>query len=105
MPSTTKNERKTKRQASEMGRGLSELQQVLMTLARRQGFIAPYEAVKLAWEVGCTSNRPHDGHGWDDYDTKQKRFAAIASRSLRRLVERGLLTFERREYVSQANVY
>lgn len=81
-----------------MGRGLSPVQNEIMEVARRQGFITPYDARECAWmNVSWDVSRSYS----DCYATA----AAIASRSLRRLVARGLLVYERTRWVGHADVY
>src|SRR5207249_7725521 len=84
-------------EAGLMGRGLSSVQQAIMTHAKAYGFITPYEAVDIAGNVANIN--VVDCDNWNNCAT------AIASRSLRRLVARGLLTFERRRYKDRSNIY
>jgi hypothetical protein len=76
-----------------MGRGLSPVQHKIMEHARRQGFITPHDAVECAFT------------NVSEYGDPVATASAIASRSLRRLVQRGLLIFERRRFRRQSNVY
>src|ERR1035437_3126848 len=64
-----------------MGRGLSPLQQGIMKHATEHGYINPFRASELA---------VNSFEGW-----QSKAYRVVASRSLRRLCERGLLVQER----------
>lgn len=82
-----------------MGRGLSPVQTDIMEHARRQGFITPYDARECAWKNVSLDDTSRS------FAATNAVAAAIASRSLRRLVARGLLVFERRRFRRQASVY
>jgi len=75
-----------------MGRGLSSVQKRIMEEAGK-GFITPHEAVELAME----------NVSWKGDAIRTA--SAIASRSLRRLVTRGLLIKMPARYRKQASVY
>jgi hypothetical protein len=82
-----------------MGRGLSPVQNEIMQVARRQGFITPYDARECAWRNVSLDDTSRS------FAATNAVAAAIASRSLRRLVARGLLVYERRRFLRQSNVY
>src|SRR5438132_381360 len=86
-----------------MGRGLSATQRSIMEFAKDCGFITPYEAYELAYVGDIGGDAGNEGLG--DYDQMRKCAHAVASRCLRRLVARKLLTFERRRFKGQSNVY
>jgi len=87
-----------------MGRGISPLQTGIMKHATEQGFIAPYEAVEIAWSF-IPDDATDDYAGYDLDDKGRNGASASASRSLRRLVARGLLIYVRARFYRQSDVY
>lgn len=76
-----------------MGRGLSPVQNEIMQVAQRQGFITPHDAVECSFINVSPFGNPI------------ATASAIASRSLRRLVARGLLVYDRALWRRHSDVY
>ena len=72
--------------------GLSRLQKALLRAASK-GWVTPAEAVECAAEEAR------------EFGFFPRRWAASASRALRRLCNRGLLTFESRRYRGSTHTY
>lgn len=82
-----------------MGRGLSPVQHAIMKQARMCGYVTPAQAVEESWANPMSVRRDCS------FRTQSAWVASTASRTLRRLCQRGLLWYERAGFVGQSNVY
>lgn len=69
--------------------GLSKLQKEMMQFVHKKGYITAFDASYIAYNQGSHGDIDLDEYGW--FKKSWKHAYATASRSLRRLVERGLL--------------